>query len=161
MKSLLLTGLLTLSVFFFSPSPTLAESVGQYAPQSGSINYVTRKNEFYSFTVDNFLQDLRDKRPFAVISVFDSDPIWLEQEPALYVLMQNPDFVDLRVYKINLTAQIEDAQKVDLAEPGLLTVYRDGKQIHRVRRAADTEKIADYFAEALGLDPVQRRARRQ
>jgi len=109
----------------------------------------TAANELRSFDLERFITNLRERRNFAVLVSLKGHPISIRQEPALAVLLEDRAFRDLHVYMLDLATQQEDAEKLQATEPGMLMVYRDGREVSRTVRVVDPDDLADLLAAAL------------
>lgn len=109
----------------------------------------SQRNELRNFDLEGFITNLRERRNFVVLVTLKGHPISIRQEPALAVLLEDRAFRDLRIYLLDLSTQAEDAEKIQAEEPGMLMVYRDGREISRTVRVIDPDDLADLLAAAL------------
>lgn len=126
-----------------TPAPTeaMAAPAETPAPVEVDKNGVI-KRQFKPFTLDAFIDDLRNKRDFAVFSAKPGSPESLMQEPTLSVILQDPSLSDFSFYKLDMDTQMEDATKLYIEKPATLLIFRGGKEVSRTVRQIDPEVLS-------------------
>jgi len=106
------------------------------------------------FTLDKFIENMKAGAPFIVFTSRMGDPISTQQEPPLEVLLNDNKFDQLSALKLDIDAQPDDALKLYVDKPGMIMIYRDGKEVSRTTNVTDSNKINQMVTDALNTDPV-------
>ena len=102
-----------------------------------------------AFTLDAFIENLKSGTPFIVLSTRAGDPVSIQQEPPLEVLLNESKYADLSVFRLDIDTQAHDAEKLYVDKPGMIMVYRNSKEVSRTSNILDSNKITQLVNEAM------------
>jgi hypothetical protein len=100
------------------------------------------KREFKPFTIEAFVDELRNKRDFAVFSAKPGAAESLMQEPALSIILQDPAMATYNIYRLDMVTQPDEAAKLYIEKPATLMIFKSGKEVSRTVRIIDPDALS-------------------
>ncbi len=108
------------------------------------------QRRFAPFTLKAFISGLKNKKSFIVFSADDINPISAKQEPALAILLREPELKDYTFYRLDYVTQKLEAEKIYVNAPGMIMIYRDGKEVSRTRNVVGLDRLSALLIPKAG-----------